>query len=195
MERSNLQGELSVCSVNCQSVAVSVEFPPLHRSVCLWQDDWKEALNQLLQTNNFPEFTGRVCPAPCEVRTDYSAPYHSAWLYKQKKSKSLESMALMKYCTFWYSKWLLVCYLLNCCIIFVVVGGMCPWHQLSPSDHQEHWVRNHRPRLWDGLDQARTSPHPHGQEGGGHREWTLGSSGCRPAQQGTESMGIPCDHL
>ena len=27
---------------------------------------WKEALAQLLQTNNFPEFTGRVCPAPCE---------------------------------------------------------------------------------------------------------------------------------
>lgn len=115
--------------------------------------------------------------------------------YTSKKKVSLESMALMKYCTFWYSKWLLVCCLLNCCIIFVVVGGMCPWHQLSPSDHQEHWVRNHRPRLWDGLDQARTSPHPHGQEGGGHREWTLGSSGCRPAQQGTESMGIPCDHL
>lgn len=30
------------------------------------QDDWYEALQQLLQTNNFPEFTGRVCPAPCE---------------------------------------------------------------------------------------------------------------------------------
>lgn len=110
-------------------------------------------------------------------------------------TKSLESMALMKYCTFWYSKWLLVCCLLNCCIIFVVVGGMCPGHQLSPGHHQEHWVCNHWPRLWDGLDQARTSPHPHGQEGGGHREWTLGSSGCRPAQQGTESTGIPCDHL
>ncbi|KAL7287833.1 hypothetical protein TKK_0017905 [Trichogramma kaykai] len=32
----------------------------------VYQDNWKEALNQLLQTNNFPEFTGRVCPAPCE---------------------------------------------------------------------------------------------------------------------------------
>lgn len=110
-------------------------------------------------------------------------------------TKSLESMALMKYCTFWYSKWLLVCCLLNYCVIFVVVGGMCPGHQLSPGDHQEHWVCNHWPCLWDGLDQARTSPHPHGQEGGGHREWTLGSSGCRPAQQGTESSGILCDHL
>ncbi|XP_014214359.1 putative glutamate synthase [NADPH] isoform X1 [Copidosoma floridanum] len=32
----------------------------------VFQDNWKEALNQLVQTNNFPEFTGRVCPAPCE---------------------------------------------------------------------------------------------------------------------------------
>ena len=31
-----------------------------------YQDDWQEAINQLLQTNNFPDFTGRVCPAPCE---------------------------------------------------------------------------------------------------------------------------------
>ncbi len=27
---------------------------------------WKEALHRLLATNNFPEFTGRICPAPCE---------------------------------------------------------------------------------------------------------------------------------
>ncbi|TEB07466.1 Glutamate synthase (NADPH) small chain [Pelotomaculum schinkii] len=27
---------------------------------------WQEALKRLLKTNNFPEFTGRVCPAPCE---------------------------------------------------------------------------------------------------------------------------------
>ncbi len=27
---------------------------------------WKEALDRLHKTNNFPEFTGRVCPAPCE---------------------------------------------------------------------------------------------------------------------------------
>ncbi|NLE10917.1 MAG: glutamate synthase, partial [Actinobacteria bacterium] len=28
---------------------------------------WREALDILLQTNCFPEFTGRVCPAPCET--------------------------------------------------------------------------------------------------------------------------------
>lgn len=32
----------------------------------VFQDQWKDALNRLLMTNNFPEFTGRVCPAPCE---------------------------------------------------------------------------------------------------------------------------------
>jgi glutamate synthase (NADPH/NADH) len=44
---------------------------PLGNIIPKWNDlvfqgNWKEALYQLLQTNNFPEFTGRVCPAPCE---------------------------------------------------------------------------------------------------------------------------------
>ena len=30
------------------------------------EEHWKEALNVLHSTNNFPEFTGRICPAPCE---------------------------------------------------------------------------------------------------------------------------------
>ena len=28
--------------------------------------EWRKALDALMSTNNFPEFTGRVCPAPCE---------------------------------------------------------------------------------------------------------------------------------
>lgn len=52
----------------CQS---NVHGCPLGNIIPKWNDlvfhdEWKEALNQLLQTNNFPEFTGRVCPAPCE---------------------------------------------------------------------------------------------------------------------------------
>lgn len=31
-----------------------------------WRDDWKTATDRLHATNNFPEFTGRLCPAPCE---------------------------------------------------------------------------------------------------------------------------------
>jgi glutamate synthase (NADPH/NADH) small chain len=32
----------------------------------VYRDQWKDALERLHKTNNFPEFTGRVCPAPCE---------------------------------------------------------------------------------------------------------------------------------
>ncbi len=31
-----------------------------------WRGQWREAWIRLAKTNNFPEFTGRVCPAPCE---------------------------------------------------------------------------------------------------------------------------------
>src|SRR5512139_118008 len=44
---------------------------PIHNLIPEWNDlvykgRWKEALDRLHRTNNFPEFTGRVCPAPCE---------------------------------------------------------------------------------------------------------------------------------
>jgi glutamate synthase (NADPH/NADH) small chain len=32
----------------------------------VWRHDWREAADRLHATNNFPEFTGRLCPAPCE---------------------------------------------------------------------------------------------------------------------------------
>jgi glutamate synthase (NADPH) small chain len=33
----------------------------------VWRGRWREALRVLHSTNNFPEFTGRICPAPCEA--------------------------------------------------------------------------------------------------------------------------------
>jgi glutamate synthase (NADPH/NADH) small chain len=33
----------------------------------VWRDDWDDAIERLHATNNFPEFTGRLCPAPCEA--------------------------------------------------------------------------------------------------------------------------------
>jgi len=44
---------------------------PINNLIPEWNDlvyrgRWKDALKRLLKTNNFPEFTGRVCPAPCE---------------------------------------------------------------------------------------------------------------------------------
>ena len=45
---------------------------PLNNVIPEWNDlvyrkRWQEALNVLHSTNNFPEFTGKVCPAPCET--------------------------------------------------------------------------------------------------------------------------------
>ena len=44
---------------------------PVHNQIPDWNDlvyqsDWQNALENLHSTNNFPEFTGRICPAPCE---------------------------------------------------------------------------------------------------------------------------------
>jgi glutamate synthase (NADPH/NADH) small chain len=44
---------------------------PVHNQIPDWNDlvfngDWEEAARNLHTTNNFPEFTGRICPAPCE---------------------------------------------------------------------------------------------------------------------------------
>jgi glutamate synthase (NADPH/NADH) small chain len=33
----------------------------------VWRNDWEGAIERLHATNNFPEFTGRLCPAPCET--------------------------------------------------------------------------------------------------------------------------------
>ncbi len=45
---------------------------PVNNQIPDWNDlvyngDWQEALRNLHSTNNFPEFTGRICPAPCEA--------------------------------------------------------------------------------------------------------------------------------
>ena len=45
---------------------------PLHNLIPEWNDEiyngnWRQALNRLLKTSSFPEFTGRVCPALCEA--------------------------------------------------------------------------------------------------------------------------------
>ena len=54
-------------SVHLQGIAGC----PVNNLIPEWNDlvyrgRWKEALDRLHKTNNFPEFTGRVCPAPCE---------------------------------------------------------------------------------------------------------------------------------
>jgi len=50
------------CNNGCPVNNVIPDFNDL-----VYRQDWKSALEVLHSTNNFPEFTGRVCPAPCEA--------------------------------------------------------------------------------------------------------------------------------
>ncbi|KAJ3309132.1 glutamate synthase [NADH] [Boothiomyces sp. JEL0838] len=67
--------ELKVQAARCMDCGVpfcqSDSGCPIGNIIPKWNDlvfknQWKDALDRLLMTNNFPEFTGRVCPAPCE---------------------------------------------------------------------------------------------------------------------------------
>jgi glutamate synthase (NADPH/NADH) small chain len=49
------------CSTGCPVNNIVPDFNDL-----VYRQDWQRALEVLHSTNNFPEFTGRVCPAPCE---------------------------------------------------------------------------------------------------------------------------------
>ncbi len=50
------------CTSGCPVNNIIPDFNDL-----VWRGDWKNAIDVLHSTNNFPEFTGRVCPAPCEA--------------------------------------------------------------------------------------------------------------------------------
>ena len=50
------------CSSGCPVNNVIPDFNDL-----VYRGDWRQALDVLHSTNNFPEFTGRICPAPCEA--------------------------------------------------------------------------------------------------------------------------------
>ncbi len=52
---------------------------PVNNQIPDWNDlvykgDWQEALRNLHSTNNFPEVTGRICPAPCEASCTLNLP-------------------------------------------------------------------------------------------------------------------------
>ena len=50
------------CHQGCPLGNLIPEFADL-----VWKDRWRDAHQRLASTNNFPEFTGRLCPAPCEA--------------------------------------------------------------------------------------------------------------------------------
>lgn len=68
------EGDIRDQGARCMSCAVPFchQGCPLGNLIPDWNDlvyrgEWKHALDSLHSTNNFPEFTGRVCPAPCEA--------------------------------------------------------------------------------------------------------------------------------
>ena len=50
------------CMAGCPLGNIIPDFNDL-----VYRGKWREALDELHSTNNFPEFTGRICPAPCEA--------------------------------------------------------------------------------------------------------------------------------
>lgn len=69
MPENDLQEQASRC-MDC-GIPFCHSGCPVDNLIPEWNDlvysnRWQDALERLLKTNNFPEFTGRVCPAPCE---------------------------------------------------------------------------------------------------------------------------------
>src|SRR3990170_2073262 len=67
-------GELEKQGARCMDCGIPFchQGCPLGNLIPDWNDlvyrnSWREALDRLHSTNNFPEFTGRLCPAPCEA--------------------------------------------------------------------------------------------------------------------------------
>lgn len=70
LSEEELQSQASRC-MDC-GVPYCHNGCPVNNQIPDWNDlaynsDWEEALRNLQSTNNFPEFTGRICPAPCET--------------------------------------------------------------------------------------------------------------------------------
>lgn len=68
---------------------------PLHNLIPEWNDEiyngnWQHALSRLMKTNNFPEFTGRVCPALCEAACS-CALYDTAVTVKDNELAVIEN--------------------------------------------------------------------------------------------------------
>lgn len=75
------EGELRQQAARCmdcgipfchQGCPVNNQIPDFNNLI--YRDHWQAALENLQSTNNFPEFTGRVCPAPCEASCTLNIP-------------------------------------------------------------------------------------------------------------------------
>ena len=95
-EKQEIQGARCMdCGVPfCQSgiiISGMASGCPINNLIPEWNDliykgNWKLALSRLIKTNNFPEFTGRVCPAPCESACTLGIHAPSVTIKENEKS-------------------------------------------------------------------------------------------------------------
>ncbi len=57
---------IAACRFACRQLGCPIDNLIPEWNDLVYRGRWREALDRLHKTNNFPEFTGRVCPAPCE---------------------------------------------------------------------------------------------------------------------------------
>ena len=118
------------------------------------RDQWREALETLHSTNNFPEFTGRVCPAPCEAACTLNLDDNPVTI------KTIECQIVDRG---WNEGWILPQRAKNqsgrrVAIVGSGPAGMACAQQLARVGPRRHGVREERPdRRPAALRHSRTS--------------------------------------
>ena len=85
------------------SIGGAVSGCPLHNLIPEWNDEifngcWGHALSRLLKTNNFPEFTGRVCPALCEAACTCGLNGDAVTVRENELAKIISSNRSLRLC-------------------------------------------------------------------------------------------------
>ena len=155
---------------------------PVNNIIPDWNDlvyrgRWKEASAVLHSTNNFPEFTGRICPAPCEAACTLNIDDAPVSI------KTIEQAIVERA---WAEGWLAPEPATRrtgkrVAVVGSGPAGLAAAQQLARAGHhQDHRMRHHRPRLPGRLGAAAPGAVPHRQDG---RRGRLrpGGHGGRPA--------------
>ena len=97
----------------------------------VYRDQWRAALETLHSTNNFPEFTGRVCPAPCEA---------SCTLNIQDNPVTIKTIECQIVDRGWEEGWITPVVPAEKSGRKVAVAACTPFHQAGQRHVQRHWL-------------------------------------------------------
>lgn len=138
---------------------------PVNNIIPDWNDlvyrqDWRRALDVLHSTNNFPEFTGRICPAPCEAACTLNINSDAVGI------KSIEHAIIDKG---WAEGWVTPAIRSPCSRKAIASAGCCvtafptsSWRSRRSTAASRRW----KPRAWNSLPRptsaTRMTPPPMG---------------------------------